>query len=227
VRVLILDNNIDKDSWGASDLRNKAVHVAGITLSIRRPPHDDFPKSVNSFDKIIISGSKTSCLEQGGWIEKLDDLIKTFIHDKKPVLGVCYGHQSICRVMGGVSTLRRSLKPEMGWPKIEVTHPSTLFNGLGSHFYSFSRHFEEVHTLPRGLIKTAQSADCDIQAFEHVSAPIFGIQFHPERDLKEAQDTLIKLKKTNPQMELLNFNNAHALFNQQLGVSIFKNFLNL
>jgi GMP synthase-like glutamine amidotransferase len=224
MRVLILDNNIDQDCWGADDLKQQVISFSGVTTTVRRPPHNDTPRSLAGFDKIIISGSKTSCLEQGGWIDSLDEFLKQAINQKKPVLGVCYGHQAICRVLGGVSNLQKSIVPELGWSEVEVTAPSPLWTNLNKRFYSFSRHYEEVKQLPKNLIQIARSKDCEIQAFQHESQPLFGIQFHPERPLDEAEKTLKKLKSTTP---LLNATKGKELYNPEIGKTLFSNFLKL
>jgi GMP synthase (glutamine-hydrolysing) len=41
-------------------------------------------------------------------------------------------------------------------------------------------HFDEVKNLPDGFRLTASNESCPIQAMEHTSRPLYGVQFHPE-----------------------------------------------
>lgn len=97
-----------------------------------------------------------------------------------PLLGVCLGHQSIGQAMGGI--VERAPVPMHG--KIsEMHHTGTgLFAGLPDPFEATRYHSLIVRRegLPSCLKVTAWTDDGLIQAMEHVSRPIFGVQFHPE-----------------------------------------------
>src|SRR4051794_3821352 len=121
MKILIIDNNIDRDCWGSSDLR-RMVRAAWVSTSyvsyVRRAPQDDLPKDLSSFDRIIVSGSKTSVLEEAPWIERLIEFIKKAIELRKPYLGICYGHQLLVRAVSDKTTLAKAKNPEIGWTKI-------------------------------------------------------------------------------------------------------------
>lgn len=97
-----------------------------------------------------------------------------------PLLGVCLGHQSIGQAMGGV--VERAPKPMHG--KIsEMRHDeSRLFAGLPDPFEATRYHSLIVRRagLPESLKVTAWLEDGLIMGLEHVSRPVFGVQFHPE-----------------------------------------------
>jgi GMP synthase (glutamine-hydrolysing) len=237
MKILIIDNNIDQDYWGAADLRRLTASFSRHgTVVVRRAPQEDLPSSPSSFDRIIVSGSKTSCLEDAPWISKLLDFIKQTVDKNKPYLGVCYGHQTLVRALGGKELLKKSENPELGWTKIQIREPSLLFNGMvngiGKTFYSFSSHNEEVSQLPPGLRHLAQSELCQIQACQLGDQPIFGIQFHPEKPLADAKKTLLKAKqdaKKNRALlsSLLHPDRSDELYDSKIGEIIFKNFLEM
>lgn len=227
MKILIIDNNIDQDCWGASDLRQIAVKAPGATVYVRRAPHGDLPKNPALFDRIIVSGSKTSALDDAPWIEQLIEFTKRAIDRRKPFLGICYGHQTLVRALGGKGLLRKSAQPEYGWTEIEQIESSDLLKDLPQKFFSFSAHFEEASDLPSGMRRLAQSPACSIQATQLESFPIYGLQFHPEKTISEAKRILSEAKKKKEPAVLLRADQSDQLFNPQVGEILFKNFLAL
>ena len=227
MRLLIIDNNIDPNCWGSADLRRSVAAHAGITTYVRRAPHDDLPAPGTWFDRLIVSGSKTSCLADAAWIEKLHGYIRSWLDTGKPYLGVCYGHQSLTRVLSGREAVRKGKEGELGWTRIERSGHSRLFEGLPSSFYSFSSHWEEASKAPSGFQVIAKSEACAIQAIESTDRPIFGIQFHPERNLEEAEKTFGDTRKEDNTRPLMGFGQSSQLFDPLVSQTIFGNFLRL
>ncbi len=100
-----------------------------------------------------------------------------------PILGVCLGHQAICEAFGGTVTYAAELmhgKSSMA----DVEPGSRLFAGLPAQVEVARYHSLEADeaSLPACLCVTARTADDrrEVMAVEHVSAPTFGVQFHPE-----------------------------------------------
>lgn len=226
MKILIIDNTMDKDSWGVPDLCRLARLAPGSTITVRRAPEGDLPKSPASFDRMIVSGSRTSALADEPWIENLFNFIRKSIDLKKPYLGVCYGHQALVRAISSdKSMVRRAEQAEFGWSQIQVLHTSPLFQNLPTSFYSFSAHFEEVSRLPQGMKHLASSEACQIQACQLENYPVFGIQFHPEKTLAETQKILSERKKTGNPPLLLHPHRSEELYNPEYGETLFKNFL--
>lgn len=223
MKILIIDNNIDQDCWGAKELCRLAITALGATVFVRRAPQDDLPKDPRSFDRIIVSGSKTSALEEAPWIDNLTTFIHKAMDAQIPYLGVCYGHQALVKAVAGKDALRKAVHPEIGWVEIQIKETCPLFDGLPRKFYSFASHYDEVGTLPNGMKNLACSEFCSIQACQLESLPIYGIQFHPEKNLKEGTEILTK-KKDEPHL-LLNAIKGHKLYNPQVGEILFRNFL--
>ena len=95
-----------------------------------------------------------------------------------PMLGVCLGHLAIAAAFGGM--VGRAAEPLHGKAS-PVTHDATpLFDGLENPFDAGRYHALIVAQLPDCLTATAHSEAREIMALEHVGAPIYGVQFHPE-----------------------------------------------
>src|SRR5688500_2745913 len=115
MKVLIIDNNIDQDCWGSQDIRRLATLASGATVYVRRAPQGDLPPSPKGFDRIIVSGSKTSILDDSAWVGDLIEFVKKAVNYHKPYLGICYGHQILARALGGKELVRQASEAEFGW----------------------------------------------------------------------------------------------------------------
>lgn len=97
------------------------------------------------------------------------------------ILGVCLGHQSICKAFGAtVSYAKQLMHGKQSVCTVDCA--SQLFKGLGSEVTVARYHSLAAldDTMPDCLKVTAKTADGEIMAVEHRELPIFGVQFHPE-----------------------------------------------
>lgn len=233
MKVLLIDNTRDPDSWGSEELRRAIVlpagRPAGVQLTTRRAPHGDFPgaSELSRYDRIVLSGSATSINEDAPWIDSLLEVIRRVLDQKIPLLGVCYGHQMLARALGGKACVRRAGEPEIGWARIRLNPSSSspLFSGLGREFHSFAMHYDEVAALPEGCTLLASSELCPIQAFSVDGAPAFGVQFHPERDQEGARQTFAAKSRLKPVPPLLHPDRGHELHDPAVAAAIFGNFI--
>jgi anthranilate synthase component II len=105
------------------------------------------------------------------------DLVAACAEAKRPLLGVCLGHQTIGQYFGG-KVVRGGLMHGKTSP---VTHDdSGLFAGLPSPFTATRYHSLIVEDIPAELIVNAKSDDGHVMGFRHATLPIHGVQFHPE-----------------------------------------------
>ena len=105
------------------------------------------------------------------------DLVAACAEARKPLLGVCLGHQTIGQHFGG-RVVRGGLMHGKTSP---VSHDSTgLFAGLPSPFTATRYHSLIVEDVPDCLIVNATSDDGHVQGFRHAELPIHSVQFHPE-----------------------------------------------
>src|SRR5687768_4636402 len=105
------------------------------------------------------------------------DLVAACADLKKPLLGVCLGHQAIGQHFGG-QVVRGGLMHGKTSP---VAHDGTgLFEGLPSPFTATRYHSLIVTDVPDDLVVNATATDASVMGFRHAELPIHGVQFHPE-----------------------------------------------
>jgi anthranilate synthase/aminodeoxychorismate synthase-like glutamine amidotransferase len=126
-------------------------------------------------DRVLISPGPCTPTEAGVSL----DIIKTFA-GKKPILGVCLGHQAIGQQFGGkVIRAPRQMHGKLS----PIIHRDTdIFRGLPSPFTATRYHslLVERSSLPDCLEITAETAEGEIMGLRHKQFPVFGVQFHPE-----------------------------------------------
>lgn len=226
-KILIIDNTFDPPH-GCPEIqalvRKAAEGMGPVEITAVRAPEGKIPTDLESFDGVVLSGSKTRIEETAPWIEAEMSAIRK-LHEKKiPAFGICYGEQLIARTLGAKTGV--ALKNEFGWAEVEVKESSQIFEGLPKKFYSFEYHSDEVMALPPNFKLTASSVDCPVQAYEVQDAPMWGVQFHPERGLQGGEQSLERrTKQNNPNDRLINRDKGAQLFNPNVGETIFRNFL--
>lgn len=124
--------------------------------------------------------------------ESLAGLYDVIRNAPRPILGVCGGHQQMALAFGAPVGLMERLttgegyegaKRERGFIPVETqieTAANELFQDLPRTVSVWHSHYDEVKELPPGFHRTAFNATCAIQAMQHDSKPLFGVQFHPE-----------------------------------------------
>ncbi len=120
------------------------------------------------------------------------DMITLAASASVPLLGVCLGHQAIGQSFGG--TVIRAPKPVHGKTDIISHTGEGLFNAIPSPFKATRYHslIVEKETLPKELRITAENNEGLIMALQHITLPIFGVQFHPESIVSEQGHAMLK-----------------------------------
>ena len=112
--------------------------------------------------------------------------------DKKPLLGVCLGHQCIAQAYGGSIVRANRLMHGKTSP---IHHQNeNLFEGLPNPFSATRYHslLLAPSTLPASLAVTAETSDGEIMGIQHKDYPIWGVQFHPESLATESGIIILK-----------------------------------
>ncbi len=126
-------------------------------------------------DFLMISPGPCSPNEAGISLEAIE-----YFAGKKPIFGVCLGHQSIAQVFGGDVIRAERL---MHGKTSEISHNGeSIFKGLSSPLTATRYHslIVKKETLPDCLEITAETDEGEIMALRHRDLPIEGVQFHPE-----------------------------------------------
>ena len=231
VRILVIDNNIDPPP-GCADIVQCLEQAGGpqaeVSVTVKRGPEQQIGKEHSDWDAVVVSGSKTEILDNAPWISAQMEFLKSLYRDRKPVLGICYGEQLLIRALGGDEYVRRTEHGEFGFTEISCTEEarqSPLFRGMDSKFYSYSYHFDEAHKLPDGFLLMAKSDLCSVQAFERQDAPLWGIQFHPEKTLEQAKESVQNLKSKPKEVRILNEERMQEVYDPKVAQILFGNFL--
>jgi len=95
---------------------------------------------------LLISGSVASATEEQPWDQVLAGLVHRFVDQHKPILGICYGHQFLAKVLAGPGHVRKAQSPEFGFLSLPLA-PNPLFHGLVEPMVMAS-HFDEAFDLP-------------------------------------------------------------------------------
>lgn len=115
------------------------------------------------------------------------ELLDLFLALKKPVLGICRGHQVAAVWAGGtlLQDLGERLPCHSGAEdrvhSVMAAEGGLLRRLYGAEFAVNSNHHQGVDRPGQGLRVTARSPDGVIEAMEHVGLPLLTVQFHPER----------------------------------------------
>jgi len=102
-----------------------------------------------------------------------------------PVLGVCYGMQTMAEQLGG--KVQGSDQREFGYAQVQLEAETALFHDISDHLKDGKKlldvwmsHGDKVISLPEGFQVTASTPNCPIAAISHEEKRFFGVQFHPE-----------------------------------------------
>ena len=180
---IVIIYNYDSFTYNLSHL----IKEIGAEVTVIR--NDQFTlNQLEPFDKIVLSPGPGIPSEAG----LLLDVIKTY-KGRKPILGVCLGHQAIGEVFGG--TLE-NLSDVFHGVATEGTQFSNdyIFDSLSKRITMGRYHSWVVsrENFPSCLEVTAVSDEGQIMALKHKNYDIHGIQFHPESVLTPQGKTIVK-----------------------------------
>ncbi len=154
----------------------RLVRESGVYCEI--VPFDRAEKALNKqgLSAIILSGSPASLAAQDAPRPSQKVLTRGV-----PVLGICYGQQVMCDMLGGRA--EPSEKREYGPAEIKLVKKSDLFENIGTPFSChrvWMSHGDKVIALPQGFECLASTANAPYAAIADEKRRLYGVQFHPE-----------------------------------------------
>jgi GMP synthase (glutamine-hydrolysing) len=161
------------------DRRVREMNVYSEILPLSTPVTD-----LDDFSAIILSGGPNSVFAADA--PAFDPKILAL---GIPVLGICYGMQLIAHHLGG--TVHSGEIKEFGETRIEVLQPSGLFEDLPVSQMVLMSHGDKVTRLPENFVEIARSGDI-VAAMMSQEKAIYGVQFHPEVELTEHGQAILK-----------------------------------
>lgn len=185
MRLLLLDN---RDSFTYNLVQ--IIREAGIKQLTVCPVDEFRGANLHDFDRFIISPGP----DLPNAYPEIFQLIDYVVPAKKPLLGVCLGHQSIAQWFGAdlmqPSTIAHGMRSEI---HLVNSHPS-LFRGLHGLIHVGRYHSWAVNPLniENDLLVTSTLADGMVMSLRHKVLPIDGVQFHPESVMTDEGSTMIE-----------------------------------
>jgi len=139
------------------------------------------------FDKIVISPGPGRPQDAGISCPVITDFYK-----KKPILGVCLGHQCIAYCFGGRIVKAKEIMH--GKTSLIYHNSKDIFKGIKSPFSATRYHslVIEKKSLPENLVVTARTKDDIIMGVKIKGFDTYGIQFHPESVLTREGKKIIQ-----------------------------------
>ena len=181
-KILILDYSTDRSEapaikrWMPAD-----AQVTALFIDTR----ESFPDNLIEvgFTHVIHSGSALSITKPAPFTERAVAFIRNARESKIAQMGICYGHQLVCKSLVGTHAVRSSPKGmEAGWSQVRFDHKGMEVLGVEKIEVVWQHHFDEVTEIPPGSVLLATNAHTEIQTYVNYEQRLFGTQFHPEFD---------------------------------------------
>jgi GMP synthase (glutamine-hydrolysing) len=169
--------NVGKNSIAIIDLGGQYCHLIARRLrdiGVEPTIHDPHVASnqLRGCAGVILSGGPQSVYNpEAPKIRR--DLLRLGV----PVLGICYGHQLLAKMLGGRVTKRDG---EYGPARLRIRVGDTLFRNTPRAQQVWMSHSDAVTHLPKGAATLASTERCENAAFADFKKHLFGVQFHPE-----------------------------------------------
>ena len=189
--LLLIDNTIEGVGSSPREIRSALQQVEGDLRVVTEAFHNITPEFVKmlSPSHIILSGQSHPWDRYSS--ESLAGVFYVIRNASRPILGICGGQQQIALAFGAPVGLIERIAPGEGYEgafrergfcavvlNSETDNP--IFAGLPKQVTVWESHCDEIKALPADFIRTAGNDVSEIQAMQHTSLALFGVQFHPE-----------------------------------------------
>ncbi|MET1043848.1 MAG: gamma-glutamyl-gamma-aminobutyrate hydrolase family protein [Microbacteriaceae bacterium] len=178
-RVLVIDNY---DSF-VYTLNGYLQQLGAETTVVRNDSFDasDAAATIADYDAVLLSPGPGKPSDAGVSIP----VVFAALESNTPLLGVCLGHQAIAEALGATVTNAEELMH--GKTSVIRHDDDPFYDGVPDGFTATRYHSLAVvdGTVPDSLVVTSRTEGGVIMGVRHVTAPVYGVQFHPESVLTE------------------------------------------
>ncbi len=137
-------------------------------------PYNKFPEDTTGVIGVILSGSPYSVYDPSAFKVDLNHIRKKF-----PILGICYGAQSLAYSSGG--KVEPAGSREYGRAILSnIDNSDELFKGVHVGSQIWMSHGDSITVLPEEFKQIASTEDVNVAAFRVEGEKTWGVQFHPE-----------------------------------------------
>jgi GMP synthase (glutamine-hydrolysing) len=189
--ILIIDNTVENQGSSPREIRRALEQLQPDMRVVTEPFRNISPEHVKvlSPTHIILSGQSHPWDRYSS--ESLAGVFHVIHHAPQPILGVCGGQQQMALAFGAPVGLIERIGPgegyegafrERGFCEVELDAKADngILRELPKTITVWESHCDEVKALPPDFVCTATNEVSRIQAMQHTSRPLFGVQFHPE-----------------------------------------------
>lgn len=162
------------------DMFTRMVTAGGLdaTLTCYDLPAGSRPRGTGDCDAWLITGSRHGVEDESGWIADAHDLVRGIVAARRPVVGICFGHQLVASALDG-----RAGRSERGWGvgahAFPVREPRPWMQPAQRWLRLLVSHRDQVHVPPTGARSLAGDAFCP-HAITAVGDRVLTFQGHPE-----------------------------------------------
>jgi GMP synthase (glutamine-hydrolysing) len=171
--LLVIRNGIFYDTELETYLKSR-----NISYLVAEKDADFATIMQHRFKGVILSGGPLLYSAKDVDIEAVHINFAALLNIDCPVLGICFGLQTIIELFGG--KMGKMKKLSEGMQKVQLIKQSVLFEGLPHEVDFQQNHYDCSTKMPYNFHLIASSKICPIEGIQHNKKPIFGVQFHPE-----------------------------------------------
>jgi len=137
----------------------------------------DTPDSIEELspDAVICSGSRANISMWEPWMDDAAQVLQQAVSANIPVLGICFGHQLLCKALGGEVKRLKSRTDNVS--ALFSVGMDTLLSPIQMGLFT---HQDEVTQLPPGTRRIISTKHCVNAGIRVAGKPVWGVQFHPE-----------------------------------------------